>query len=120
MHALHHARSSARRWGGYSAEYMPFHLWFDESKNHRADVRHRALRHHTLGIEQLIEKFGELFVNSAGKQVPVRYIGEQHVKEDLGFIPTFSDWMRNMRMEKWMSQPGRYNPGGLVKKTIKL
>jgi hypothetical protein len=26
-------------------------------------------------------------------QVPVRYVGEQHVKEDLGRIPTAQDWL---------------------------
>lgn len=120
MHALHHARSSAAKWGGEPEEYMKFHLWFDESKDHLCDVRHRALRHHTLGIQQLIEKFGETYLNTAGKFVPVRYIGEQHVKEDLGVIPTFADWLRNMRVEQWMSEPGRYQPGGLKKKTVTL
>jgi hypothetical protein len=120
MHALHHARSSASRWGGEPEEYLPFHEWFDESKTHLADVRHRALRHHSLGIQQLVETFGRYFVNSVGKTVPVAYIGEQHVTEDLGCIPTFADWMRGMRMEKWMSKPGKYSPGGLTTKTIKL
>ena len=120
MHALHHARSSAARWGGTAEEYMPFHLWFDESKNHLSDVRHRAMRHHAYGIQQLVEKFGELFVNSVGKSVPVRYIGEQHVTEDLGMVPTFADWMRHMPMEPWMSQTGRFNPGGLKKTTRKV
>lgn len=99
---------------------MPFHLWFDESKDHLPDVRHRALRHHSLGIEQLIEKFGEVFVNSVGKRVPVRYIGEQHVQEDLGTIPTFADWMRGMPLQTWMSKPGRYQRSGLVRRTITL
>lgn len=121
MHALHHARSSAKRWGGYPAEYLPFHEWFDESKSHLPDVRHRSLRHHSLGIQQLVEKFGKYFVNSIGKTVPVSYIGEQHVMEDLGMIPTFSDWMRGMPLQKWMSNAGRYlREGGLKTKTIKL
>ncbi len=32
-------------------------------------------------------------VNGAGMQVPVRDVGEQHVKEDLGRIPTAQDWL---------------------------
>jgi len=120
MHALHHARSSAKKFGGEPEEYLQFHAWFDESKNHLHDVRHRALRHHSLGIEQLVAKFGEVFVNSVGKTVPVQYIGEQHVTEDLGCIPTFADWMRGMQLQKWMSKTGRYNPGGLITKTTKL
>lgn len=30
--------------------------------------------------------FGTLITNSDGKKVPVRYIGEQHVKEDCGGV----------------------------------
>jgi hypothetical protein len=37
--------------------------------------------------------FGVAIVNSAGTQVPVRHVGEQHVKEDLGRIPTAQDWL---------------------------
>jgi hypothetical protein len=120
MHALHHARSSAARWGGTAEEYLPFHAWFDESRNQFNDVRHRALRHHSLGIQQLVEKFGMFFTNSVGKTVPVQHIGEQHVTEDLGHIPTFADWMRGMRLERWMSEVGRYEPGQRIKRTIKL
>ena len=108
MHALHHARSSAQRWGGTPEEYLPFHEWFDESKSHIADYRHRMLRHHSLGIQQLQEKFGKYFVNSLGKTIPVQYIGEQHVLEDLKFIPSFSDWVRMIPRERWM------NGGALV------
>jgi hypothetical protein len=120
MHALHHARSSAAKWGGVPDEYMHFHLWFDESKDHLPDVRHRALRHHSLGIQQLVEKFGEVYTNTAGKSVPVRYIGEQHVTEDLGRVPTFADWMRGMKLERWMSEPGRYDVSGLKSRTRKI
>lgn len=114
MHAIHHAKSSARKWGGSFEEYLKFHLWFDESKNQLPDVRHRAMRHHTWGIEQLVATFGEVFENSHHKHVPVRYLGEQHVQEDLGCIPTLADWLRHMPMERWMAQPGKFQmPGGL-------
>jgi hypothetical protein len=36
--------------------------------------------------------------------VPVRLIGEQHVREDLGFIPSFADWVRCIRPEPWMGR----------------
>jgi len=38
----------------------------------------------------------------AKKQVPVRYIGEQHVKDDLGRIPTVQDWISQLRPQRWM------------------
>jgi hypothetical protein len=46
--------------------------------------------------------FGSTILNSDGKAVPVRYIGEQHVKEDLGRIPSFQDWIQELRMRPWM------------------
>lgn len=109
MHGLYHARSSARRWGGEPEEYQKFHDWFDVSKTHIGDHRHRMLRHHSLGIQQLVETFGQFFDNSIGKRVPVQYIGEQHLIEDMGYIPTFADWVRLIPREKWMAgRPGRY------------
>ncbi len=35
-------------------------------------------------------------------QVPVRYIGEQHVREDLGRIPTAQDWLSQITPARWM------------------
>ena len=41
------------------------------------------------------QRFGSEFVNSDGKTVYTRYVGEQHVKEDCdGIIPSASDWIR--------------------------
>lgn len=75
---------------------------FDESKAILADVRHRALRHHAEGIFLAERIFGVAIRNSQGEFVPVRYIGEQHVREDLGRIPSFQDWAANIRLERWM------------------
>jgi hypothetical protein len=51
----------------------------------------------------LAEKlFGVAIVNSDGKRVPVRYVGEQHVREDLGRIPTAQDWLLQIKPERWM------------------
>ena len=51
--------------------------------------------------------FGATLTISTGRVVPVRLIGEQHVVEDLGFIPSFTDWVRCFRLEPWM---GRAQP----------
>ena len=34
--------------------------------------------------------------NSAGRVIPTRYVGEQHVKEDLGWIPSLKDWLEHV------------------------
>jgi len=101
-HPLEHAKSSARKFGGSPEDYQPIHDWFDESKSYLADFRHRSLRHHAEGIFMAEKIFGHAIVNSDGKSVPVRYIGEQHVREDLGRIPSFQDWAREMHIQPWM------------------
>lgn len=104
-HSYHHAVNSARKFGGQPNDYIQIHNWFDATKEHYADFRHRALRHHSLGIFECEAKFGVTIANSDGKQVPVRLIGEQHILEDCGFIPTVSDWLKNIKAEKWMAKP---------------
>lgn len=101
-HPYHHAVSSARRYGGTPEDYLAIHSWFDESKAFIADLRHRALRHHAEGIFMCETIFGTTLTNSDGRVVPVRFVAEQHVKEDLGRIPTVSDWLRGLRIERWM------------------
>jgi hypothetical protein len=107
-HPYHHALSSVRKWGGCVEDYQPIHDWFDESKAHMADFRHRALRHHSEGIFLSEKIFGTTLTNSDGRVVPVRYVGEQHVKEDLGLIPTMADWFECIKPEhSWMFGRGK-------------
>ena len=103
-HCYHHALSSVKKWGGAAEDYLPLHQWFDESKAITADFRHRALRHHAEGIFMLERFFGPAITISTGRVVPVRLIGEQHVREDLGFIPSFADWVKAIRPEPWMGR----------------
>ena len=104
-HPVRHAASSVRLFGGTAADYVAIHDWFDATKETFADFRHRALRHHSQGIFEAERVFGRSIINSAGKEVPVRYIGEQHVKEDCGgMIPTVKDWFRYIEPQPWMSK----------------
>jgi len=139
----HHAVSSSRKWGGVPEDYLVVHEWFDASKAHLADFRHRALRHHSQGIFWCVEVFGPTITlstcRSCGKVendpihdeegarlirkthdddseswpnvhafepkvIPTRWVGEQHVQEDLGHIPTMADWFRNIKAEPWMNR----------------
>ena len=103
-HPYHHALSSAKKWGGTAEDFLSPHSWFDESKLITADFRHRALRHHAEGIFMAERFFGQVITISTGRIVPVRLIGEQHVREDLGFIPGFADWIKAIRPEPWMGR----------------
>lgn len=129
----HHAVSSAKRWGGSPDDYLEVHSWFDASKAHVADFRHRALRHHSEGIFECERWFGPVIQISTcricgqdsehknhrpglliradheflPKQVPTRWIGEQHVQEDLGKIPILADWLLAIAPEPWMNHSRR-------------
>ena len=103
-HPYHHALSSVKKWGGTVDDFIAVHSWFDASKEITADFRHRALRHHAEGIFMAETIFGPTLTLSTGRIIPTRWVGEQHVKEDLGFIPSFADWVKAIRPEPWMGR----------------
>lgn len=98
-----HARLSVKAHGGKLDDYLAIHEFFDSSKIAVADVRHRAMLHSAWGIYLLEKVFGSRITNSDGKEVSVRDLGEEHVIQDLGFIPTMQDWLSKMPIEGWMS-----------------
>jgi hypothetical protein len=106
-HPYHHSLSSVKQWGGTVADYQRIHDWFDESKKIIADFWHRALRHHAEGIFMAETIFGSTITLSTGRIIPTRWIGEQHVREDLGFIPSFADWVKAIRPMPWMGRAQR-------------
>jgi hypothetical protein len=93
-----------KKWGGTVEDFIELHSWFDETKAIVADFRHRAGRHHAEGIFLLERLYGVTITISTGRVVPVRLIGEQHVREDLGRIPSFADWVRCIHPEPWMGR----------------
>ena len=105
MHTYQHAESSARKYGGKPEDYLAIHDWFDATKEMFCDFRHRALRHHSHGIFEAERIFGHVIVNSDGTKVAVRYISEQHIKEDCGgIVPSVSDWLSRLNPIPWMSR----------------
>ena len=108
MKSYNHCKSSVKYFGGKEDDYYDIHSWFDRSKNYYGDIRHRALRHHTQGIEECEYAFGITVENSDGKIIPVRSIAEQHIREDLGFIPTIQDWFREIKPKPWMESTKKH------------
>ena len=107
-HPWHHALSSAKKFGGVPEDYLAIHQWFDQSKAHLADARHRALLHSSFGVFLCEQVHGVTLTNSAGRVVPVRVIGEQHVQEDMGgSIPTVQDWLSELPLRPWMATGAR-------------
>lgn len=99
--------------GGKPEEHLPYHQWMDATKAHFADVRHRAMRHHSEGIDLALSIFGqtiEVTVRDAPRKIPLRPILERHVIEDLGHIPTMADWLREMPMRSWMVSKAMARP----------
>lgn len=103
MKPHHHAKISAKTYGGIMEDYMKIHEFIDHSKSALADVRHRAMLHSAWGIYVVSQVFGDLITNSDGKTISVRDIAEEHVLQDLGFIPTMEAWLATMPIEHWMS-----------------
>ena len=115
VNSWRHAVSSARKWGGSPEDYLKIHEFIDSSKKVVGDVRHRALYHHTLGVWLCQEIFGPVLsiarddaVPDIGevrryREVPVREIAERHILEDLGWLPSPADYLKNTPIELWMS-----------------
>ena len=51
-------------------------------------------------------------INEELKEIPTRILGEQHVREDCGRIPTLADWLGKIPGERWMvANVALDNPG---------
>lgn len=103
-----HAKNSVKRYGGRVEDYMMIHNWFDDTKSAYAKFGHRAILHHSYGIFMCEKFFGTTIENSDGKQVSVRDVAEDHVKEDCaGRIPTIQDWLQDLPAKSWMMGKGQ-------------
>lgn len=100
-----HAKNSVKKYGGVIDDYLPVHDFMDSSKATIADVRHRAILHSSFGIFVAEKIFGTFITNKEGNKVQVRDIAEDHVIEDLGFIPSVDKWFNTMKIESWMGGP---------------
>jgi hypothetical protein len=107
MKPYKHARISVKKWGGQPDDYLFIHDWFDHTKAHIADMRHRVLLHNSWGIYLCEQVFGTYFENSDGKIVQVRDVAEQHVLDDLGTIPSLDKCLKGLKLETWMGGPIR-------------
>ena len=104
-HPWVHSKSSAKKFGGSPVDYLEIHNWLDETKAWVGHSMHRMFRHHSEGIFECEKRFGMIITNSDGKDVYVRYVAEQHVKEDCNnYIPTAKEWVdmiESGKPQKW-------------------
>lgn len=100
-HPYYHAKSSVKKFGGAVEDYIEIHNFLDSTKSTFADWRHRAILHNSFGCFVCEKIFGVTIKNSEDKNVPVRTIAEQHIKEDLGYIPSIQDWLIDLPPKQW-------------------
>lgn len=96
-----HAKASVSKYGGKPTDYIDIHDFLDISKSTHADMRHRMVLHNSLGPYIAEKVFGHNIINSDGKEVSVRDICEEHILQDLGFIPSVTDWANHMQTPWW-------------------
>jgi hypothetical protein len=102
-----HAQMSVKKHGGEIGDYMEIHEWFDQTKAHVPDMRHRLFLHNSFGIYLCQQVFGFTMKNSDGRVVSIRDIGEEHVLQDLGFIPTLDRCLATLPMHDWLGGKNR-------------
>jgi hypothetical protein len=117
---LLHANLSVKSHGGHVDDYLPIHNFIDSTKSANADIRHRAILHSAFGCFLVERVFGTYITNSVGKRVSTRDIAEEHILQDLGFIPSMEDYLKNMTIQPWMSGTERRAHGAVKKKHISL
>lgn len=114
-----HGRIHAKKYGGTSEDYADIDDFIDSSKAAVPDIRHRAILHSAFGCFIVEQMFGRTRVNSDGKEYSPRDVAEDHILQDLGFIPTMEQYLNNMTVQPWMSGTEKKNAGS-KSKFIKL
>jgi len=115
-----HADHDVRKWGGDRTDYIKIHELMDSSKEAFADNRHRCCTHNIWFVHKILPLiFGDTIINSDGKEVSVKDIGENHCLVDFGmkFIPTLQDWAENLTFQEWMNN-GRFGVPNSARKLI--
>lgn len=104
-----HAKNSAKKFGGSPEDlYLAIHDQMDEPKASHPSIKFRTIFHSSYGIYIIEKIFGHSFTNSDGKVVAVRDVAEQHVLEDLGFIPSLDQYLNEMKEQPWMAGKNKY------------
>src|SRR5438046_932632 len=100
-HSYYHSLSSVRKFGGKIHNYLPLHNWFDATKSITANFVHRALRHHTEGIDLSKQLFGEYIKHSNGHDISLMEVSKLHLQEDFCSCPDASAWYKLIELKSW-------------------
>lgn len=105
-----HSRIHVKKYGGRAEDYADIDDFIDSSKASVPDVRHRAILHSSFGCFIVEKVFGRTRINSEGKEYSPRDVAEDHIIQDLGFLPTMEKYLNHMSIEGWMSGSTKKNP----------
>lgn len=108
-----HAKADVKKFGGKPEDYVKIHEVMDSSKGAVSSNLHRFAYHHshfTTNILPLI--FGHQIVNSDGRSINVKDIGENHCLVDFKgkFIPTLQDYCQSAFLEPWINNGLELSP----------
>ena len=67
--------------------------------------------HNSWGVYLCERLFGHNITNGDGKLVSVRDIAEEHIIEDMGRIPSITDYLRGMPLYWWLGGKKRKHTG---------
>lgn len=109
MKAFLHGKIHAKKYGGHPNDYADIDDFIDSTKQAVADVRHRAILHSAFGCFLVEKVFGRVRTNSDGKEYSPRDVAEDHIQQDLGFIPSMEQYLNNMTIQPWMSGTEKKN-----------
>jgi hypothetical protein len=98
-----HSKIHAKKYGGVPDDYADIDDFIDSTKQAVPDVRHRTILHSAFGCFLVEKIFGRVRTNSSGKEYSPRDVAEDHILQDLGFIPTMERYLNCMTVEPWMS-----------------
>ena len=94
------AQLMANKFGGHASEYLAICQYMNEGQSHPllSGWRYRAWRWHSFATFDVERKFGVSFVNTAGRNVIVRYVAERHITSSLGRMPSMQDWYSTIKI----------------------
>lgn len=110
-----HGKIHAKKYGGRPEDYADIDDFLDSSKVSVADVRHRAILHSSFGCFLVERMFGRTRCNSDGREYSPRDVAEDHIQQDLGFVPTMEKYLQCMTIEPWMSGTMKSKAGNKTK-----
>lgn len=99
----------AKKYGGIPSDYHDIDTFIDSSKMAFPDMRHRAILHSAFGCFIVEQVFGITRENSQSITYSPRDVAEDHILQDLGFIPTVESYLQNMQLQPWMSGTNKSN-----------